>query len=229
MDCSSSKELLDREHISSPKQLTCHGNGLQLISSNMWNKIKDPHLILCLAAVPSHSTLLGYKRKMGNSSREDKSLPQSPLLRPLFHQQLPSSHPCQAPCCGTGCWRQLPVPQSDGEEGMVVAVAGASEGLERINTGWRHRNGFLCVTAASKAGSGQHHFYIILSVACQASFFKPLEIFPEQSHNCSPCVCTDLLAQRAVAFPQYFSPVTEEYAPLETEVFHSYAAFTFHS
>lgn len=110
-----------------------------------------------------------------------------------------------------------------------MAVAGASEGLECINTGWRDRNGFLCVTAASKAGSGQHHFYTNPSVACQASFFKALEFFLEQSHNCSPCVCIDLLAQGGVAFPQYFSPVPEVYAPLEPSVFHSCAAFTFHS
>lgn len=196
---------------------------LQLISSNVQNKIKDPHLILCLAAVPSHFTLLGYKRKMGNSSREDKSLPQSPLLHPLCHQQpsLPATllwnWVLQAAACPAGWQREWWwLWQEHWKDWNSSALAGETEVASSV---W-HQPARLEVV---------NSIFTETFLWLRASFFKPLEIFLEQSHKCSLCVCTDLLAQGVVAFPQYFSPVTEVYAQLEPAVFHSCAAFTFHS
>lgn len=40
----------------------------------------------------------------------------------------------------------------------------------------------------ARLGVGQHHFYTSFSVASQASFFTSLEMFPEQSYKCSPCL-----------------------------------------
>lgn len=137
-----------------------------------------------------------------------------------------SSRPCQPSCCGTGCCRQLPVLQVDREwwwlwqehwkDWNASALAGETEMASSV---WQQPARLEVVNA----------IFTETFLWLRASFFKPLEIFLEQPHKCSLCVCTDLLAQGVVAFPQYFSPVTEVYAQLEPAVFHSCAAFTFHS
>lgn len=43
--------------------LTCHSSDLQLISTNVQNKIKNPDLILCSCALPLHP--VGLQKKNG--------------------------------------------------------------------------------------------------------------------------------------------------------------------
>lgn len=119
----------------------------------MWRMKSRIHLVLCLAVVPPRSTLVCCKRKTGNSSREDKCLPQSPLLCPLVSTAcqdvsagcLPTSHPCYPTCCVTGCWRQ-----ADRQAAACPAVW------------WKggHGGGWVVAVAGSVGGTGMHQHWL---------------------------------------------------------------------
>lgn len=129
------------------RERTSRDSDLQLTGSHMQNEAKDSARFVPASSAPRlhHG---GLRKKMGNNSREDKSL----------HQHWP-------------------------------------ERQDLASSAWQQ---------PARLGVGQHRLYTSLSVAYQASFFTPLEMFPEQSYKCIPCLLHGLAGTEGSCFSVRF-------------------------